>query len=118
MIDPKASPEQIQAYLKELSEKSDLPVYKTETTEDIQVNIRPDKTIAQGLFKEDPLLMGGFKAHPITIRAVRKDIFFADMDFIDLEIKYQCQSCRNELDLQFWHFCPFCEASFPKEYTR
>jgi len=118
MIGAKTSPEEIQAYLKKLSEKSDLPLYQTHTTEDFPVHIRPDKTVSPGLFRPDPLLPGVHRAHPTTIRALKKDIFYADEEFLDLEIKYQCASCQTHLDLQFWLFCPVCAAAFPSGISK
>ncbi len=78
---------------------------------EIQVNIRPDKSISLGKFLPDPVAPGHYKAHPQTIRAMRKDIFVGGAEvFEDLEVSYQCWSCHSELDLQFWIHCPFCEA--------
>lgn len=90
------------------------PIFGSTPEEIIKVNLRPKTDMERGLFKPDPLIPNGYIAHPVTIRAVRKDIFMAGEDFIDLEILYQCYSCKKEIDLQFWHFCPYCEAHFPK----
>ena len=76
----------------------------------VQVKVRPDKSISPAMFKPDPLFPGHYKAHPVTIAAMRKDLFMSSSDgFIDLEQSYICGSCKHELDLQFWLFCPFCE---------
>lgn len=84
--------------------------------EEIKVNIRPDNNMNPGKFKPDLLTPGHYKAHPVTIRAMRKDIFSAGSDeFLDLEKPYTCIKCNTELDLQFWHFCPYCEAMFPSD---
>ncbi len=81
--------------------------------QDIQVNIRPDATVQPAMFIPDPLLPGGYKAHPVTIAALKKDIFAAGSElFEDLEDLVTCDSCQHELDRQFWHFCPYCEAKF------
>ncbi|MDH5580483.1 MAG: hypothetical protein OEY33_01120 [Bdellovibrionales bacterium] len=90
------------------------PIFGELPEETVKVELRPKEDMARALFKPDPLIPGGYIAHPVTIRAVRKDIFLAGEDFIELEILYTCWSCKKELDLQFWHFCPYCEASFPK----
>lgn len=90
--------------------------FNKQVSEEIKVNIRPDTAITPGKFKPDPLMPGHFKAHPTTIRAMRKDLFVGgEDDHIDLEKTYNCQSCHKELDIQFWLFCPFCEAPFPKD---
>ncbi|WP_417336634.1 hypothetical protein [Halobacteriovorax marinus] len=84
-----------------------------------QVQIRPDKSVSPGKFLNDPLIPGGYKAHPTTIRAMKKDIFAAGSElFEDLAFVINCESCKAELDLQFWHFCPFCEAQFPKSCVK
>ncbi len=90
--------------------------FNNEASEEVQVGIRPDKLISPGMFKPDPLIPGNFKAHPITIAAMRKDIFVGGEDVhIDLEKTYSCNGCQKQLDIQFWLFCPFCEAPFPKD---
>lgn len=84
--------------------------------EEIKVNINPDTSVSPGNFKPDLLHPGHYKAHPTTIRAMRKDIFVGGSDeFLDLEKTYICNSCHSQLDLQFWHFCPYCEAEFPSD---
>ncbi|MCK5074423.1 MAG: hypothetical protein KAQ98_13415 [Bacteriovoracaceae bacterium] len=94
--------------------ENDSQVFSTDSPVNLMVNIRPNKSISPGKFKKDPFTPGGYLAHPNTIRAVRKEIFMAGEEFIDLEKIYVCESCHNKVDLQFWHFCPYCEASFPK----
>ena len=84
--------------------------------EEVKVQINPDENISPGMFKPDFLRPGHYKAHPTTIRAMRKEIFSAGSDeFLDLEKSYICISCNKTLDLQFWTFCPYCEAQFPKD---
>lgn len=104
-----------QAYedLKALENAAGVPHLNTGAVEEQQVQILPDKSISQGNFKAHPFLENTYKAHPITIRAMRKDIFAAGTDlFVDLEQLTQCQSCKKELDRQFWFFCPYCEEKF------
>lgn len=87
--------------------------------EEVKVQIRADKGVAPGKFLMDPIIPGGYKAHPITIRAMRRDIFVGSSElFSDLEQIIECVSCKTELDLQFWNFCPFCEATFPHECVK
>lgn len=87
--------------------------------EEVKVQIRPDKNVSPGKFLSDPIIPGGFKAHPITIRAMRKDIFVGTTElFSDLETLIQCDSCKSEIDLQFWHFCPYCEAEFKADCVK
>lgn len=82
----------------------------TAAHEEIKLQIRPNKDVPRGLFKPDPLIPGGHIAHPITIRAMRTDIFVTGND-IDLNEKLiSCPDCKRELDLQFYTFCPYCEC--------
>ena len=68
-------------------------------------------------FKPHPFEPNTYLAqHPVTIRAMKKDIFAAGSElFEDLEDIVSCSSCFQELDRQFWWFCPYCESSLPKE---
>jgi len=95
------------------------PHFNSEPEQAVKVNIRPDKSVGPAMFKPDPLLPGGFKAHPTTIKAMRKDIFVGGQDgFIDLEKLVDCLSCKKEIDLQFWKFCPYCEAQLPPQIDK
>jgi hypothetical protein len=88
-------------------------------TEDIQVNIKPDTSVSLGKFKPHSFLVGTYLAHPTTIRAMKKSIFaVGDEIFEDLARPYTCQSCYSHLDLQFWHFCPYCEAQFEQNVDK
>lgn len=97
--------------LKSYSNAANLPLFNTDYHEKYDVNIKPDTTIAPAKFIPDPLLPNVFRAHPITIRAMRKELFMGGVDFVDLECLRICDSCKHEIDLQFWQFCPYCEAS-------
>lgn len=90
----------------------DTALFNTNKAEEIKINIRPDKTIAIGLFKPDPILLSGFVAHPDTIRAMRKDLFVTDPDLLDRGLLINCDSCKQPLDCQFWLYCPFCGENF------
>jgi hypothetical protein len=103
---------QIQDYLKKLENAAGLPLLNLDSRQDISVSIRPSQNVSPGKFKADPLIPGGYLAHPQTMRALKKDIFLAGEDMEDLEDLYICKSCKTEIDLQFWHFCPFCGSSF------
>ncbi len=99
--------------LKSYTNAANTQLFETDYHETHQVNIIPDKAVAPAKFIPDPLNPKKFRAHPITIRAMRKDLFMGGEDFVDLECLITCASCKTELDLQFWQFCPYCEASFP-----
>jgi len=113
MADLKLDPELLYKKLMSATWGGQAP-YFSNTPDETKVNLRPNKEVPKGLFKPDPLLPGGWIAHPSTIRAVRKEIFIGGEEFIDLEQKYECESCSKILDLQFWHFCPYCETSIKK----
>lgn len=98
--------------LKTYKNAANLPQF-SDLQEQYKVSIKPDKTVARGAFIPNLLLPNEYRAHPITIRAMRKEIFMGGDDFIDLECLYTCASCKTQIDVQFWHFCPYCEASFP-----
>lgn len=102
-------------HLKGLTNAAGRPLLDTssQAEEEYDVAIRADKTVSPAMFAPDPLRPGFFKAHPTTIKAMRKDIFVAgDEGLEDLEEWVVCNSCKKELDKQFWIFCPYCESSF------
>ncbi len=104
------SPEKLFQQIEPLTNAANRPLIDLSAPEEIKINIRPDPQVAPAKFLADPLLPGGWKAHPTTIRAMRKDLFMVGDGFEDLEQLYRC-SCGKEIDLQFWIFCPYCEAS-------
>lgn len=88
------------------------PFYNTQKEQSLKINIRVDNSVAHGMFKPDPKLEGGWITSEQTFRAMKKDIFALDPNMLDLHEAYQCQSCKTEVDKQFWEFCPYCGASF------
>jgi hypothetical protein len=106
-------PNNVKDKLKLIKNAADQAHFSVNRPEEIKVQVRPDSKVRPAVFLPDPLIPGGFKAHPVTIRAMRKEIFAAGSElFEDLEQIYQCESCKESLDVQFWHFCPYCEAPF------
>lgn len=100
--------------LKSYNNAANTQLFDMDLQETHQVQIIPDTSVAPAKFIPDLLIPKKFRAHPVTIRAMRKELFMGGEDFIDLECLLTCASCKTELDVQFWHFCPYCEASFPK----
>lgn len=90
----------------------DTQLFDVSQSDEIKINIRPDKNVTIGLFKADPLLLSGFIAHPETIRAMRKDIFVTDPDLLDRSHVEICNSCKQTIDHQFWLYCPYCGSTF------
>lgn len=87
---------------------------------EIRVQIYPDKSVAPAKFIPNASLPGTYRAHPVTIRAMRPEIFTGAHNelFTDLEYNIKCDSCFETYDLQFWKFCPFCEKSIPKDLPK
>jgi hypothetical protein len=108
-FDPNSQFNKLKTYIN----SANLPQFATNHEEEYKVNIKPDTSVSRGAFIPHPLVPNEYHAHPITIRAMRKEIFMGGDDFVDLECLYTCASCKTQIDLQFWYFCPYCEASFP-----
>lgn len=106
--DPSSQLQKIQSY----TNAAGSSLFAKELSETHQINILPDKNVPPAKFIPDSLIPKKFYAHPITIRAMRKELFMGGEDFVDLECLLTCASCKLELDVQFWEFCPYCEASF------
>lgn len=106
--DPYSQVEKLKTY----NNAGNLPLFETDFHETHEVQIIPDKSVKRALFIPDPLNPKKFKAHPITIAAMRKELFMGGEDFVDLECLIKCESCHTTIDIQFWKFCPHCEASY------
>jgi hypothetical protein len=94
-----------------------LPYYSNKYQE-LKIHMRQNNSVEPGVFKPDPLIPGGWIAHEQTIRAVRKDIFMGDEDFGELEILYECSSCKKTIDVQFWVLCPYCGKTIPDKFEK
>ena len=92
--------------------------YFSEKHQEVKVQIRANNSVEPATFKPDPLIPGGWIAHPETIRALRKDIFLGDEDFGELEILYKCVGCNKTIDVQFWILCPYCGKTIPEEFEK
>ena len=101
----------IQQYLQNLKNAGDQPLLDS-SPEISKVKLVHDKTVTPGNFKQSQIDPQTYYAHPLTIRAVKKDIFMAGDGFEDLEEIITCEGCKRKLDKQFWHFCPHCEKGF------
>jgi hypothetical protein len=87
-------------------------------TQDFQVRLLPDNSLAPARFKKILDYPPTYLAHPVTIRAVRPDLFTAGECLEDFAIVHCCFGCKQEIDIQFWKFCPFCERQFPRELLK
>jgi lipopolysaccharide biosynthesis regulator YciM len=106
------SAEEAAEHIKQMENMVGKPAYDLGTPEVTQVKIRPDESMKPAVFKADPLTPGGYIAHPLTIEAMKKDIFLAGDDIDELVQPYECDNCKYQLDMQFWHFCPSCGSPF------
>lgn len=97
--------------IQQIKNAVDAPCFDLNQREEVRIHVRPNESVSRGMFKPDPLLPGGHLAHPVTIRAMRKDLFLLGDDFVDLQLDYQCTGCKKVLDLQFWELCPYCETA-------
>lgn len=91
-------------------------MYVADPVQEVKVQIFPDKSVTPAKFIPNQTMPGTFRAHPLTIAAMRHDLFanMYDEAFAELSDIITCSDCKNEVDKQFWKFCPHCEASFPK----
>ena len=88
------------------------PLYNIEKEETFKVHIHTDNTVAHGMFKPHHKEKNHWLTSTQTYRAMKKDIFAMDEKMLDLSDYHQCNSCKSDLDKQFWHFCPYCGSQF------
>ena len=87
--------------------------YYQQRAQNAQVQVKPDPSVGRGKFKPDPRSLGAYLAHPMTIRALKKDLLLAGDDLLAFAQSQPCPSCHTTVDRQFWNFCPHCEAPWP-----
>ncbi|HXH31025.1 MAG TPA: hypothetical protein VNJ01_09455 [Bacteriovoracaceae bacterium] len=97
--------------IKKIENMAGLPAFDLSDRQDIKVKIRVSEQVGPGKFKPDPLIPGGYVANSLTVRAMRPDIFVLGNSLEDFSASYLC-SCGQEIDVQFWYFCPFCAREF------
>lgn len=107
------SEDEVIEYLKQLENAAGKPHLQIQQHQDFKVNIHPDTKVSPGMFKPSKVAAREYFAHPLTIAALKKNIFMAGDEFEDLEIPHRCENCNTQLDVQFWHFCPYCGEKFP-----
>ncbi|WP_419168407.1 hypothetical protein [Halobacteriovorax sp.] len=93
-------------------------MYEKRPSQEVKVQIYPDKSVSPAKFIPNQSMPGTFRAHPTTIAAMRSDLFanMYDEAFEELSAIITCSSCKTQVDQQFWKFCPYCEAPFPKKH--
>lgn len=88
------------------------PLFNLEQEEQVQVEIKIDKKVPNGLFIPSKAIAGIWYANEQTFRAMKKDIFTLGDSLDEIKEPYTCHSCKTDLDMQFWHFCPYCGERF------
>jgi len=90
----------------------DMPLFKSEEQEQINLHIKVDNSLPHGEFFPSKIYPGQWRATEQTFKAMKKNIFALGDDVDELKEEYTCSSCKNILDKQFWNFCPFCGERF------
>ena len=90
----------------------DRPMYNIERPEETKIEIKIDNKVAHGTFLPSKAIQGIWYTSEQTFRAMKKDIFATGNNLDEIVDPYHCQSCKKNLDKQFWNFCPFCSSSF------
>jgi hypothetical protein len=90
----------------------DEPMYNIDHKEEVKVEIKIDNKIAHGKFIPSKAIQGIWYASEQTFRAMKKDLFATGGNIDEIIVPYHCQSCKADLDKQFWNFCPFCSSRF------
>ena len=100
-------PNRAREVIQEIENHVGQPNFDIQKPEDIKVNIRVNEKVGPAMFKNDPLIPGGYIANSLTIRAMRADIFVLGDSLEDFTAPWVC-GCGKELDVQFWKLCPYC----------
>ena len=79
----------------------------------MKVELKPDKNVTPGKFKVHPLMPNLYRAHPDTIKALKRDICVLESDPDEFADEIVCEGCQQKWDRQFWLYCPACGRSFP-----
>lgn len=90
----------------------DRPMYNIHKPQEAQLEIRVDNKVPHGKFVPSKAISHLWYASEQTFRAMKKDLFVTGESIDELIDHYQCHNCKNDLDRQFWYFCPFCGHSF------
>ena len=89
-----------------------LPDYNTDSYQESKIQILPDKSISLGKFKASKIQQGIYYTHPDTLKAMKKNIFLAANNNDETQEITKCTSCKQTVDKQFWHVCPYCLSGF------
>ncbi|MCT4641476.1 MAG: hypothetical protein N4A33_04205 [Bacteriovoracaceae bacterium] len=87
------------------------PHFDLSNHDSFKVHFKIDNSLKHATFKEDKENPGHWFTTSQTFKALRSNIFATDT-FEDLEEIHNCNSCKTDIDKQFWLFCPYCGSSF------
>ncbi len=90
----------------------DEPMYNINQQQEVQLHIKVDNSVAHGTFLPSKIYPGQWRTSEQTFKAMKKDIFALGDSVDELIEPYTCHSCKTDLDMQFWHFCPYCAERF------
>lgn len=90
----------------------DNPMYRLDQEEQVQLHIKVDNSVPHGQFIPSKIYPGQWRASEQTFKAMKKDIFAFGDSLDEIAEPYTCHSCHTDLDMQFWHFCPYCGERF------
>lgn len=87
--------------------------YALDEKQEESIQILPDDSVSPAKFKAHAHLANTFIAHPLTIRAMKKDIFILgdDIEFHNIE----CIQCSKHFEKECWNLCPYCGADIGKD---
>lgn len=86
--------------------------YALDQGEKKQIQIFPDDTISPAKFKAHPHKPYCYLANPLTIVAMKKDLFILGDEITYTDVR--CQKCSKVVEKECWNFCPFCSGEFEK----
>lgn len=98
--------------IKSIENVVDKPMFNLQEEEKIEIEVKVDNKVPHGTFIPSKAIAGYWRASEQTFRAMKKDIFSLGGSIDEIAEPYQCESCKTNLDKQFWIFCPYCGESF------
>ena len=94
--------------IKNANIQNDHKVYDHLNPENHKLEMVPSEKVKTGLFKPIPGKPQHFHVHPLTLKALKKDLFVTDLELSDYALEVPCGKCDQKYDLQFYNHCPHC----------
>lgn len=95
--------------IKNLSDAYQRTAYALDHQQNFSIQIIPDESIGASKFKPHPTQSNSYLAHPLTIYAMRHDIFVLGDDVVFTDV--ECERCRKVVEKECWKVCPFCAGN-------